>query len=462
MRRSSPARPRAVYLHAVLRRGSCRSYGSCGSYGFYGSFHESSRQILLRLGSSRCLRLPLERTPAGRSRARSSRATSSPRRPFARTWSFSRATRWRGAAVARATSGSRPRTSARSSRAGDRAARRQRRLREGIETTRGELAAPPVISVGDKMKLTHGRDVLAQTIGTPHASGPLVKFVKGVAIPAGAVVLVLGTDRRMRPPANTAAAILTPETIRFAHSGTSLRQYARATAARPAVALLGGRDDVLRARADRRWRGHQLDADIKPGRTWNAVGRLTGSDPALAGEVILLSAHLDHVGARRARRDAGADTIYNGADDDASGSTRCWSSRRRSRSARGRSARSSSRSSAARSPAGSGRGTSSHRPVAARADRREPAVRDDRPAGRQGPAAHAVADRLRAIDPRAGAREAGRAARADPHPEQSFFTRSDNIQFARRGVIAHTVSSYGLHKDYHQPSDELAPSTSRT
>ena len=45
---------------------------------------------------------------------------------------------------------------------------------------------------------------------------------------------------------------------------------------------------------------------------------------------------------------------------------------------------------------------------------------------------------------------------ADPHPEQSFFTRSDNIRFARRGVIAHTVSSFGLHKDYHQPSDELS------
>jgi Zn-dependent M28 family amino/carboxypeptidase len=43
----------------------------------------------------------------------------------------------------------------------------------------------------------------------------------------------------------------------------------------------------------------------------------------------------------------------------------------------------------------------------------------------------------------------------DPHPEQNFFTRSDNIQFARRGVIAHTVSSFGLHKDYHQPSDEI-------
>jgi hypothetical protein len=45
---------------------------------------------------------------------------------------------------------------------------------------------------------------------------------------------------------------------------------------------------------------------------------------------------------------------------------------------------------------------------------------------------------------------------ADPHPEQNFFTRSDNIQFAYRGVVAHTVSSYGLHKEYHTPADELS------
>jgi hypothetical protein len=43
----------------------------------------------------------------------------------------------------------------------------------------------------------------------------------------------------------------------------------------------------------------------------------------------------------------------------------------------------------------------------------------------------------------------------DPHPEEQFFMRSDNYQFARRGVVAHTVSSYGLHRDYHQPSDEI-------
>jgi Zn-dependent M28 family amino/carboxypeptidase len=45
---------------------------------------------------------------------------------------------------------------------------------------------------------------------------------------------------------------------------------------------------------------------------------------------------------------------------------------------------------------------------------------------------------------------------ADPHPAEKFFTRSDNFTLARRGVIAQTVSSYGLHADYHQPSDKLS------
>jgi Peptidase family M28 len=45
---------------------------------------------------------------------------------------------------------------------------------------------------------------------------------------------------------------------------------------------------------------------------------------------------------------------------------------------------------------------------------------------------------------------------ADPHPAENFFARSDNIALARRGVVAQTVSSFGLHADYHQPSDDIA------
>jgi aminopeptidase-like protein len=44
----------------------------------------------------------------------------------------------------------------------------------------------------------------------------------------------------------------------------------------------------------------------------------------------------------------------------------------------------------------------------------------------------------------------------DPHPTQNFFRRSDNYALAQQGIVAQTVSSFGLHKDYHQPSDELS------
>jgi Zn-dependent M28 family amino/carboxypeptidase len=44
----------------------------------------------------------------------------------------------------------------------------------------------------------------------------------------------------------------------------------------------------------------------------------------------------------------------------------------------------------------------------------------------------------------------------DPHPGENFFARSDNFVLAKKGLVAHTISSYGLHPDYHQPSDDLA------
>ena len=43
----------------------------------------------------------------------------------------------------------------------------------------------------------------------------------------------------------------------------------------------------------------------------------------------------------------------------------------------------------------------------------------------------------------------------DPHPSEKFFTRSDNYALAKDGIVAQTVSSFGLHADYHQPTDTL-------
>jgi Predicted aminopeptidases len=45
---------------------------------------------------------------------------------------------------------------------------------------------------------------------------------------------------------------------------------------------------------------------------------------------------------------------------------------------------------------------------------------------------------------------------ADMRPSQSFFTRSDNIAFAQAGIPAHTLSSFNLHTDYHGVGDEVS------
>ncbi|HET9276165.1 MAG TPA: M20/M25/M40 family metallo-hydrolase [Gemmatimonadales bacterium] len=65
------------------------------------------------------------------------------------------------------------------------------------------------------------------------------------------------------------------------------------------------------------------DTTISTLASQNTVGILEGSDPALRGEYLVFSAHMDHVGTTgrpmAACRAQGADSICNGADDDASG-----------------------------------------------------------------------------------------------------------------------------------------------
>ena len=51
-------------------------------------------------------------------------------------------------------------------------------------------------------------------------------------------------------------------------------------------------------------------------RTLNVIARLPGSDPVLRGEYLVIGAHFDHVGIRAA---VAGDSIYNGADDNGSG-----------------------------------------------------------------------------------------------------------------------------------------------
>jgi Zn-dependent M28 family amino/carboxypeptidase len=50
---------------------------------------------------------------------------------------------------------------------------------------------------------------------------------------------------------------------------------------------------------------------------------------------------------------------------------------------------------------------------------------------------------------------AGISVYPDKRTDQRFFTRSDNYPFARRGIPAHTLSSFNLHSDYHTVDDEI-------
>jgi Zn-dependent M28 family amino/carboxypeptidase len=65
-----------------------------------------------------------------------------------------------------------------------------------------------------------------------------------------------------------------------------------------------------------------FDNKVSRVQTANVAGLLRGSDPKLASEVVIYSAHHDHFGVAGAKQDdtaQGADRIYNGAEDNASG-----------------------------------------------------------------------------------------------------------------------------------------------
>jgi Zn-dependent M28 family amino/carboxypeptidase len=73
--------------------------------------------------------------------------------------------------------------------------------------------------------------------------------------------------------------------------------------------------DRRRGRARTSHRADLARRVLQRGDAPNLVAALDGSDPQLAGEYVAISAHLDHIGMRAGP----GDSIYNGADDNASG-----------------------------------------------------------------------------------------------------------------------------------------------
>ena len=343
-----------------------------------------------------------------------------------------------------------------------------------LESTKFTEAPMLTVTSGSNThKWQYGRDFLVSFLRAARISGELQVIEPSQTPAKGAIVLVKlsdGADQQQRQDAvrkaraAQAAGVLLLESEagrksreagdaklpalpgRIANDGSRNAQFAVISLKKDAVETLSG----LPAGARVEFAGATEQTDSAS--TWNAVGVLRGSDPN--GETIMLSAHLDHLGVNEA---ATGDKIYNGADDDASGCVAVMEMARVL--AAGPRPRRTIYFVCFGSEERGGYGAqyfSANSPVPL-----NKIVADFNFEMLGRPDAKVPAGTLwltgyerSTLGPELVRQ--GAALVADPHPEQNFFQRSDNYTLALRGVVAHTVSSFGLHPDYHQPSDEIS------
>ena len=189
----------------------------------------------------------------------------------------------------------------------------------------------------------------------------------------------------------------------------------------------------------------------------NVVGILPGSDPVLRDQWVVFSAHMDHVGVGASN--ASEDSIYNGADDDASGTATVVELAEAFASLEIR----PRRSLIFLTVSGEEKGLwgsdwfAEHPPVPVQ--QMVANVNIDMVGrnwtdtivaiGREHSDLGATLARVNAAHP-----ELGMTAINDLWPQESFYTRSDHYNFARRGVPVLFFFN-GTHEDYHEPSDEV-------
>jgi hypothetical protein len=207
--------------------------------------------------------------------------------------------------------------------------------------------------------------------------------------------------------------------------------------------------DLPGLRVDLRIVRHYLQRAAAP----NVAAVLEGRDHRLRGEYVVISAHLDHVGVRPGR----ADSIFNGADDNASGVAGLLElaeafSRREARP---------DRSLLFLVPSGEEKGLWGsayyvEHPTVPLSDIVADLNMDL--VGRNwadsvivtGPEMSSLGGTLRRVS--AAHPELRMAPLADRWPEERIFSRSDHYNFAVKGIPVLFFTS-GTHSDYHQPTD---------
>lgn len=198
----------------------------------------------------------------------------------------------------------------------------------------------------------------------------------------------------------------------------------------------------------------QLDQNVTAP---NVVGILDGSDPGLKDQYVVFSAHMDHIGV--GAPDENGDSIFNGADDDGSGTTAVTEIAKAMASL----STPPKRSLIFLLVSGEEKGLwgsefyADHPSVpidSIVADLNSDMVGRNWPdtivaIGRQHSDLGQTLARVNQAHP-----ELGMTAIDDLWPEESFYTRSDHFNFARKGVPILFFFN-GTHPDYHGLDDEV-------
>jgi aminopeptidase YwaD len=342
-----------------------------------------------------------------------------------------------------------------------------------------KFTAPPQLTLfgpgGDKVTWTYGKEFTAVDLSQARFSGPLhvINTDEEDAQTSGAIVLILGNDLRKQRATASALTGKGAVAVIIAVNAERTAQFKKRAGELPSLPpILEGQsapglvDDynlletspeatkILETLPENAMLNFDGASSSEKSYTWNAVGILRGSDSILRHTAVLLSAHLDHLGIGPS---VNGDKIYNGADDDASGTTAVLEMARVLGS--GPRPKRTVIFALFGSEETGGQGSAffaQHPPVPLQQivvnlefemlGRADPAVGSD--------TVWLSGWERSNLGPSLAAR--GEKLVADPHPEQNFFARSDNYVLAEKGVVAQTVSSYGLHSDYHQPSDDVA------
>ena len=202
-----------------------------------------------------------------------------------------------------------------------------------------------------------------------------------------------------------------------------------------------------------------VDVKFSTDTAWapNTIGILEGSDPTLKGEYIVFTAHMDHDGIKAPLKGT-TDSIWNGADDDASGTIGVVELAEAFAQQGARPKRSLVFMTVSGEEKGlwGSRWYSEHPTLPLKqtvaninmdmigrnwTDTIVVIGKEHSDLGRS-------LNRVNAAHP-----ELGMTAIDDIWPEENFYRRSDHFNFARKGVPILFFFN-GTHEDYHQPTDE--------